>query len=267
MPGTSDYDAMGAYPLFACSDWSAVGGDIEELEGLVTVALVADPFGDWTVEVLDQAFPDLRIAFKEHYVVDLAAEPLARVSAHHQRFAARGLRKVAVECVADPASLLDDWVELYSGLVRRHAITGVSAFSRDAFARQLEVPGIVAFRALAGETVVGAALWYVDAGVGYWHLAAYSERGYKLDASYALLATALEHFVTAGVRCLSLGAGAGHAADAEDGLSRFKAGWASGTRTAHLCGRVLDRERYVALGGPQTRFFPAYRARSAGAPR
>jgi hypothetical protein len=253
---------MGPYPVFACTDWTALPDDLAELD-LVSVTLVTDPFGDWTVELLDAAFPDRRVAFKEHYVVELAGWELASASAHHRRFAARGLRKVAVERVPRPADLLDEWVALYGELVRRHAITGVSAFSRAAFARQLEVPGITAFRAVAGDELAGAALWYVDAGVAHWHLAAYSPLGYRLDASYALLATALEFFAGDGVRWASLGAGAGLSAEPTDGLSRFKAGWATGTRTVHLCGRILDPERYEALGGPAgTRYFPAYRADS-----
>ena len=33
----------------------------------------------------------------------------------------------------------------------------------------------------------------------------------------------------------------------DDGLSRFKRGWATGTAPAWLCGAVLDRERYADL--------------------
>ena len=45
---------------------------------------------------------------------------------------------------------------------------------------------------------------------------------------------------------------------------RFKRGWATGTRTAHFCGRVLDPERYAQLAGAAaTSYFPAYRAGEA----
>lgn len=261
IPRTSDRDAMGPYPLFACERWSRLAADLEGLAGkLVSVSLVTDPFGNWTVEELDRAFPDCRRPFKEHFVVELAADPLKRVSAHHQRFATRGQRKVIVEHMAAPADLLDDWTTLYGQLVRRHQITGVAAFSRASFTRQLAVPGLIAFRACEAGNTVGAGLWYVDGDVAYWHLAAYSARGYKLDASYALLAAALEHFAGAGLTWASLGAGAGLQGDPSDGLSRFKAGWATDTRTAHLCGRILDHDRYGALNGAPTAFFPAYRA-------
>ncbi len=268
--GAGASDAMGAYPLFACDDWGGLAADLQELEGeLVSVALVADPFGGWTVEQLSAAFPDRQIAFKEHHVVDLAdGDPVARATKHHRQYARRGLRAVAVEEVADPPSLLDEWDALYGGLVARHGITGISAFSRASFAGQLAVPGIVAFRATAlddGE-LAGAALWYLDGDVAYWHLAAYSECGYRLDASYALMATALERFAQpGGPRWAGLGAGAGVDASGA-GLDRFKAGWATETRTAHFCGRILDHARYRALSPERgdTAFFPAYRAGGAG---
>jgi hypothetical protein len=51
--------------------------------------------------------------------------------------------------------------------------------------------------------------------------------------------------------------------NAEDGLSFFKKGWSTGTRTAFFCGRILDPERYAQLatarGVAGTDYFPAYR--------
>jgi len=263
--GSADRDAMGPYPLFCCSDWSQLAADLDELrDSVVSVVLVTDPFGEWTIEQLDTAFPDKRVAIKEHFVVKLAPAPLSRVSTHHRRNARHGLRKVDVDLVSDPPSVIDEWVAMYGQLVRRHGIEGLAAFSRASFARQLAVPGMSAFRATEGEAAVGAALWYVDGDVAYWHLAAYSERGYGVDASYALLASAMEHFEAAGVRWLALGAGAGIPADDADGLTRFKAGWATETRTVHLCGRILKPDRYEALsalrGAGAAGFFPAYRS-------
>jgi hypothetical protein len=50
-------------------------------------------------------------------------------------------------------------------------------------------------------------------------------------------------------------------ASADDGLSRFKAGWATGRRTAWFGGRIGDRAAYDALAaGRQAAYFPAYRA-------
>jgi lipid II:glycine glycyltransferase (peptidoglycan interpeptide bridge formation enzyme) len=110
-------------------------------------------------------------------------------------------------------------------------------------------------------------LWYVQGDVAYYHLGAYSDRGYALRASFALFWQALELLQAERVRWLDLGAGPGLAADASNGLSRFKRGWATGTQTAYLCGRVFNRARYEQLlrarGRGAADYFPAYRARDS----
>lgn len=45
------------------------------------------------------------------------------------------------------------------------------------------------------------------------------------------------------------------------GLTRFKKGWSTCTRTAYLCGRIFDRKRYMALasdGGSVHNYVPSY---------
>jgi hypothetical protein len=148
-------------------------------------------------------------------------------------------------------------------LIARHGIRGFSAFSREALDRQLRVPGIVAFRAIYEEKSVGMTLWYTQGDLGYYHLGAYSDIGYRLRASYGLFQSAIEYFAAGGLRWLDLGAGAGVGGGGKDGLSQFKRGWSTGTRTAYFCGRIFDRKRYMeilkAKGISATRYFPAYR--------
>src|SRR5262249_47210850 len=97
----------------------------------------------------------------------------------------------------------------------------------------------------------------------YYHLGAYSDTGYDLGASFALFEYSIEYFSQSGMKWLSLGAGAGTAANADSGLSRFKAGGSNGTRTAYLCGRIFDRSKYQDIvttrNVPMTDYFPAYR--------
>jgi lipid II:glycine glycyltransferase (peptidoglycan interpeptide bridge formation enzyme) len=85
-----------------------------------------------------------------------------------------------------------------------------------------------------------------------------------VNASFALFWEALEHFAARGLKWLLLGAGSGSTARADDGLSRFKRGWATTTRTAYLCGAIFDPQTYAALAQarniPETKYFPAYRA-------
>lgn len=201
--------------------------------------------------------------FKQHFVVDLSRATEEFVGAHHRRNARKALRELSVEECADPAEFLDDWIALYEVLVRRHGIGGIAAFSRDAFAKQLTVPGIVALRAVRDTETEGMLLWYVQGEVAYYHLGAYSERGYEMLASFALFSRALDYFRRRGLRWLNLGSGAGAERGGPSGLSRFKQGWATGVRTAYFCGHIFDREKYDEIVRVKkilpTSYFPAYR--------
>jgi len=264
IPGFPHCDAMGCYPLFACQDWSQLEADLEEIaDSLVSLALVTDPFGDYDPALLQRCFPDVSRPFKEHFAVDLRRPLDTFVSRHHRRYARKALQVAQVEECQQPIRLLDEWTGLYATLIKRHDIQGILAFSKQAFSRQLRVPGLVAFRAVHQGETVGMLLWYVQGEVAYYHLGAYSPAGYELRASFALFWRAIEHFAATGLQWLNLGAGAGTTSDGRDGLSRFKRGWATGTRTAYFCGRIFHRGRYDAIVQvrqvPVTDYFPAYR--------
>jgi hypothetical protein len=161
--------------------------------------------------------------------------------------------------------MLREWITLYDELIQRHAIRGIQAFSPESFRAQFQVPGLVALRAMdSNDECVGAHLWLVDGCVAYSHLSAASELGYRYSCSYALYSEAIEYF-RGKVRWLDLGGGAG-VSEKPDGLTRFKAGWSNSTRTAFLCGRILDPERYRELSAASrsTSYFPAYRYAEAG---
>ena len=119
------------------------------------------------------------------------------------------------------------------------------------------------FSAKLGDSVAGMLLWFIQGEVAYYHLGAYSREGYEKGASYALFPAAIEHFASIGLRWLDLGAGAGTSTDGTDGLTRFKRGWSTETRTAFLCGRVFDASAYERItkmkGVAETGYFPAYR--------
>src|SRR6185436_494473 len=198
-------------------------------------------------------------------VADLSRPLSSFVSTHHQRYARRD--HLAVDLCARPTDWLDDWCALYENLCARHQIRGIPALSRAAFTRQLAVPGLHAFRASAGGATLGMALWYRQREVAYYHLAAYSDEGYRLRASFPLFWFAFEQLAAAGVGWASLGAGASAGVRAPsqgtDGLIRFKQGWSTGTRPTYLCGRIFRAESYAALarerGFAESRYFPAYR--------
>jgi hypothetical protein len=261
IPATRFQDAVGPYPLFSCRDWTELDADLQRLEGeFVSVVLVADPFGSYE-GALDQAFSHRR-RFKEHFIIEL--ERYDEPSRHHRRELSRALRQVMVEPCDPPSAFLEDWNRLYAELIERHAISGAANFSADSFRLQFETPGLVALRATARGETVGMALWFVQGRVAYYHLAAANQAGYRLGASYALVWAAIERFGGL-VDTIDLGGVPGLRDAASGGLRPFKQGWATGSRWAYLCGRILDPEPYAALtAGPsvaaEPAYFPAYRA-------
>ena len=265
IPGVSEFDAMGCYPLFTCANWESLHDDLEKLpENILSVALVVDPLGNYSESYLRQCFRDVVIPFKEHFIVDLSSAPDTFISKHHRYYAQRALRDVRVERCEQPMQFVDDWTRLYAELIERHRISGMSAFSNASFAKQLTVPGIVMLRAIHDEATVAMNLWYVQGNIAYYHLAVSDQKGYQLNASYALMSFALDHFAESRIRWLDLGAGAGLSNNGSDGLNRFKRGWSNATRPTFFCGRIFDRQKYAEIvksfAIPETSYFPAYRA-------
>ena len=265
IPGSTYVDAMGCYPLFTCLDWSQLKTDLDNTStDLVCLSLVTDPFGEFDENYLRECFPDVTVDFKQHFVTDLSRSLDTIIHSNHRRNARRALAEMQIEKCANPEEFLDDWAALYRTLVARHEITGILTFSRESFARQLKVPGMAAFRAVRDGATLGMLLWYEQDNRAYYHLGAYSTEGYDLRSSFALFSYSIEYFAAQGIKWLGLGAGAGSGAESNSGLSRFKQGWATGTRTAYFCGRIFDREKYeetVAVRNvAPTKYFPAYRA-------
>ena len=263
IPGSALRDGMGCYPLFDCCNWAGLPLDFTGLaEALVSVSLVVNPFANVPETDLRRWF-DVVIPFKQHYVTDMRRPIEDLVSRQHRRNLQKARDRVQVDVCQTPLDFLVEWCDLYGHLTARHGITGLRAFSRGAFAKQLGVPGLVMFRALANDEIVGFHLWYVGDRVAYGHLGATSARGYEVMASYALYWYAMQYF-RSHVDWLDLGGVAGVSErESLDGLRQFKAGWATGTRQAFLCGRVLQRGAYDRLSAERptsnTSYFPAYR--------
>lgn len=263
IPETSYKDAMGCYPLFFCRDWTLLSHDLAQLEGqLISLALVTDPFGNFLINDLQQIF-DICFLYKEHYITDLSKPIETYINKGHRRNALSALKKVIVEPCLDPYAYVEEWTYLYDFLIRRHHIQGIRRFTKAAFECQLRVPGIVYFRVLYNGRLIGGDIYYIQNGVAYSHLAAFTDEGYSLDASYASKWTAIEYF-TGKVSWMNLGAGAGLSQTKKDGLLYFKHGWATDVRPVFFCGRIFDSQRYDILantaGIPDSTYFPIYRA-------
>jgi GNAT acetyltransferase-like protein len=255
---------MGCYPLFCCADWNGLPADLERLgHDLVSLVLVTDPMADLTPTWLEHCFRDLSRPFKQHYVADLSRPREQFVDPHHRRNARQALDNVSIEVTETPYVWAAEWTSLYQQLIAHHSITGISAFSSKSLAAQLKVPGAVAVRARHAEATVAMLVWYVDGDVAYYHLGASSPEGYARKASFGLFWESLAYFADRGTAWLELGGGAGTVVSDDGGLSRFKRGWSTGTRTAYLCGRILDPGAYADLtadsGVESGKYFPAYR--------
>jgi hypothetical protein len=252
-------DAAGPYPrtpIAAGADLAA-GLDVLRTRGLVSVVLVPDPFASPEPETLARGFEVCR-PFKTHFAVDRRrGDPWPSKS--HLYKIRRAQRRCEVERISLTAAL-EDWLRLYGELSARHAIAGPARFSADHFRALAADPAFVAFAAKVDGRIAAMGLWFARDGVAVYHLGASDADGYAAGASYAIFAAAFEHFGDAG--CIDLGGAAGLVDDPNDGLARFKQGFANTLATAWLCGSVLDQAAYARLtaGRAPTAYFPAYRA-------
>ena len=259
--GTASSDAMGCYPLFDCREWSQLPADLEELQKeLVSLTLVPAPFAPYDRALLERCFGRV-VHFKDHFVADLSRPVEEIVKRTHRKSARRALRNVDVRVCTRPEDHLDTWADLFSTLAGRHNITGLRAFSKQAFAEQFNIPGMVLFEARADGTTVGLDLWYVQDDVAYGHLAACNAHGYKLSASYATK-WFLMHYFADKVRWIDFGGVAGADSNGSHGLAKFKQGWSTGTKPVYLCGRIFQPDVYndlvEARQAGATEYFPAY---------
>ncbi len=263
IPGTPFKDAMGCYPLFACRDWNKLCADMKQVAAdLVSVVFVAEPFAD-TPSGMEEQF-DLVKPFKTHYVADLSHSLESFVSRSHRHEARTSLKIMDVEICHKPVEYLGDWAMLYDNLIRRHNISGISAFSRRSFEIQMKTPGMIMALGRSEGKVVGATLALVRGHVAYTHLSAYSARGYKINASCGILWKLLTYLRQQGVRYFDNGGAAGLTDDHRSGLAHFKRGWSNDRRTVYLYGCVLNKKKYELLCHRNklagTDYFPAYRS-------
>lgn len=267
IPGSTDNDGLGNYPFFMCEDWTGLPDDLAEAgRDLVSFAAVPDPFGGYDEALLRRAFPDVCIHFKDHFVANLTRPPEEFVSSHHQLYARKALKQVEVEFTTSPLPYLDQWMALFALAVEKFKITGIRAYSRESFARQLAADNVVMSLARFRSEIVAMHLQYIDGDAAFAHMAASNQTGYKVGAAYALYDAEIRYFADK-VRWLDWGGEPG-VAPGSPGLSTFKGGWSTGTRPAYFCGRIFDRERYdrlaAAKGATSTKYFPAYRQGELG---
>ncbi len=266
IPDTPYRDAMGCYPLFSCGSWEDLGSDLSSFpEHTVAFSMVTDPLGDFTDADLQSVFTDLCRPFKQHYILDLEKDVSPVIASNHLRNAKKALKTLQIEACPQPSLQVEAWTDLYANLIKRHQIKGISAFSRAAFQKQFETPGLIVYQAMLEDNLAGMVMFYEMDNAVYYHLAAYTDDGYAHRASFGIFYKAIQDFQSKNLKWLNMGGGAGMTDSDENGLVRFKKGWTSETRTAWLCGKVLHKPAYQMLSKQNPHasdtFFPAYRSR------
>jgi len=218
------------------------------------VALVTDSFGAYEEALLRASFHRV-LAFKQHFVADLTQPLETSTSANHRRNARAALRRLTVDVPANREACLDDWCALYERLAAERRIVGIRRFSAP-FVRGPVSPAGPRRAAGArgrrhGRHAPLAARRSSRAQPPFRSKCPRVRAVRRLRA-----ALARPRALCRQVRWLHLGAGPGVTAQADDGVSSFKRGWATGTRPAYFCGRICAPERYrelVRVSGTATR--------------
>ena len=148
-------------------------------------------------------------------------------------------------------------------MVQKHKITGIKAFSKECFRKQLAIPGMVLFLAKINGKPIGANLVLMRERVAYDHLAAYSPAGYHMNAAYGVFWSTFKYLSDKGIQRCDIGAGAGLESKDRGGLDQFKRGWTRNRLMAYFCGKIFDPVIYEKIchekGISEPDYFPAYR--------
>lgn len=262
IPGTPYFDAMGPYPLFLCENWERLPDDLEQLkQDLISVTMVIPPLVQFPVEEF-QNYYDRFFPYKDHYLLDLSLPLEKIISKGRRKDARRALSKLVVNIVSAPDIDPLEWYGLYQNLVSRHNIEGIRAFSENSFKSQVSIPGMHFIRAFHEDRLVGGSLYLEDDNAVYFHLSAFYDEGYELDAAYAVKWTALQYFASK-VRWMNLGGSTTTAAGQFSGLDIFKKGWSNETAKSIFCGKILNPAIYAEIAKTRSSsavsWFPAYR--------
>lgn len=255
-------DAIGPYPLACLAYDSDVASGLDQLRnaGLISIILVVDGLFGPSIDQLRQVFTFSR-PFKTHYLVDAAAGAYSP-SKHHRYEIRRAARRDVRVRVVPFLDILDPWTGLYDELISHHHITGVQCFSRESFEALAHCEGVSAVAAYVGTELLSCHVWIQHNGYVWSHLAASTALGYATGAAYAVYDHSIRNFAG---NLVNLGGAAGIGDAADDGLARFKAGFANRTQVSYLLGSVLDPSAYERLCAERGSiraddYFPAYRA-------
>jgi len=262
IPGTEYYDAMGPYPLFICENWEYLIEDISSLENdLVAVSFVIGPLQLFSKNIFQEYF-EVLYEYRNHYILDTTLPFEKVISPGRRKTAQRALNKVEADYQIAPNICLDDWCHLYDNIISKYKVSGIRAFSKESFRKQIAIPKTHFFYVMYQSELVGGALFFLQNDTSYYHLSALTEKGYDLQAGYAVVWSAIK-VLSNKIRWIELQGGINLNNGVIDGLSKFKMGWASFEKKSYFCGKVLDSHKYSNImkiqNIPTTNWFPAYR--------
>ena len=256
-------DVSGPYPITSMGIESDLSSGLEQLReaDLVSVTLVVDDLLGPSIKQIARVFTLVR-PFKPHYLVDEAAG--AYDPSKHHRYEIRRAAKFGVDVQIVPLrDILDAWIALYDELISKRGIGGVPRFPPESFKLLAKCDGLTTVAAFVVGELVSCHLWIRYDRFVWSHLAASSALGYQSGAAYAICDHAIRRFAG---HIVDLGGAAGLEETSNNGLARFKAGFANRTHPSYLCGAILDSKRYASLCAESniltTNYFPAYRAPS-----
>ena len=259
-------DVVGPYPLAAFRTDSDLRGGLDELTnaGFVTVTAVVDEAISPPIQGFRDAFTVVR-PFKAHYVVDNTLGTY-QPSSHHRYEIRKTVRNKIEVCAVSLSDIVDEFSDLYETLVSRHSISTANRFTKVSFEALAQCPGLHTVAAYQRGALISCHLWIRHEMNAWSLLAASNAQGYATNAAYAIYDQSIRHFSDCSI---NIGGIAGNADASDDGLARFKSGFANRTRQSYIAGSVLNHQLYGQLcavqPGTDTKFyFPQYRAPRIG---
>lgn len=259
--GNTPYnDLLACYPRFPLASLPALEKDLANLtnQQWVTLTLVSDAILIADITLLPSLF-DLARPFKQHYLHS-PDKPIA-FSKHHRYEIKQALQHCTIREI-NFADYLEPWCALYQRLVTRHQVTGLLNFNHHYFQQLAAMKNLITRGAFdRHHRLIGMHLWFQDNAHLYSHLAANNEAGYESGAAYAIYNSIIQEFGS--THTIDFGSAAGHANDPQNGLTRFKKGFANHSAWSYLCGKILNKEHYRLLTGtdcikPDVPYFPPY---------
>ncbi len=255
-------DLCNAYPMFVGDNVTALAVDLAAMDHtqVASIILRSDPFDDYSITGGLPGFDIVR-PFKHHYIASLERPWRSFVRKSSRKVAARVRQQFEFSCVPQPSTRAHTLWQLHQLMLEKQG-ANKALWTSEIIAAQLVLPGVTVFEVSDTTQTHAIACFMAVADRVYAHLLGVTEEGRAQNIIHGIYAYALDYFRDQ-ARYIDFGSNAGLADDPEDGLSCFKQGWCSETRTSYLCGKILNPSLYTELcyqhGVSSATFFPAYR--------